>query len=119
MGRREDADVGSSCPLVFRDPSDEAVAAPVNRLDELRRLRVVIERHANFPDADLQHAIGHGCLRPDGFNQFILCHQTTRIAEEVEQDGEFFRREGDGMFTAPQTFVGEVETEGSEDDLFS
>jgi len=63
------------------DLADEAVAAPVRRLDELRRLRVVIERRANFSDADLQHAVSHSRLRPDGFDQFIFRHQTARIAD--------------------------------------
>ena len=100
------------------DLSDKAVAAPVSCLNELRRLRIVIERRANFPDTDLQHAVGHGCLRPDGFDQLIFCHQAARIADQVEQDGEFFGREGDGLLITPQTFVDEVEAEVSEDDLF-
>src|SRR5262249_37331208 len=97
--------------------SDKAVAAPMSRLNKLRRLRIVIERDANFSDADLQHAIRHGCLWPDGFDQFIFRHQASRIADEVEQKGKLFGRNGDGLPIAPQTFVNEIEAEGSKDDL--
>ena len=99
------------------DLSDKAVSAPVGCLNVLRRLRIVIERRANFPDADLQNAVGHGCLRPDGFDQLIFCHKAARIADQVEQDGEFFRRKGNGLIVTPQTFVNEVEAEISEDYL--
>ena len=72
---------------------------------------------ARIFDADFQHAVGDGCLWPDSFYQFVFCHETTRIADEIEQDGEFFGRDGDGLVITPQALVDEVETEFSEEDL--
>jgi hypothetical protein len=96
---------------------DESVAAPVRCLDELRGFRVVIERSAQLSYTNLQHPVGHVCLWPHGFDQFLFRHQLARMAHQVEQDGELFRRQSNGLLTAPETLIDKVETESSEDDL--
>jgi hypothetical protein len=39
------------------------------------------------------------------------------MAHQVEQDGELFRRQSNGLLSAPEALVDKVETKGSEDDL--
>ncbi len=95
---------------------DEAVASPVDRGDEPRRLGGVAERLAQLVDADLEHHVGHVGLRPERVEQLVLGDQLPGPLGQVAQQGEALRAQGNGIAVAPQHLVCRVDLERWEGD---
>src|SRR5947207_2445901 len=75
------------------DRSDKAITAPGDRLDELRRSRMVAERLAQFRDRLGERVVGYVCARPDGIEQGLLGHELARVIQKVQQQVQKLRCE--------------------------
>ena len=95
----------------LRDAGDEPVAAPVRRLDEAWRLRVVAERAPDFADADLQRAVGHERIRPERVEQLGLLDQAARPRREILEQRQRLGRQGDGARLSVELSAGGIEPE--------
>jgi hypothetical protein len=96
--------------------ADEAIAAPVRRLDESRRFRIVAERFPNLAYADLQNRVGHRGAGPAGVEQLFFRYQLAGTLQKVGEHCESLRAQRQGFFAAPQPLVGCVQAERGEDD---
>src|SRR5262245_52901982 len=105
------------CLYVFTDSTDEAIAAPVRRLDESRRFRIVAKRFAYLAYADLQHRICHCGVGPAGVEKLLFRHQLPRPIQKVGEHGESLRAQWQGFVAAPQPLVGRVQAERGEENL--
>ena len=90
--------------------SDEAVAAPVNRLNVARIPGVVAKGLTKLGNPNLEHGFGHRSLWPDLVEQLFFRRQPPPIPHQVAQDVERLRFELDLLLTAPYTLVRLVQT---------
>jgi hypothetical protein len=93
---------------------DEAIAAPVRRLDEPRRVRVIVQRLANLADRHLEHRVAHEDARPERAEDLGLRDQRARPRREVLEQGKCLRRQRDRRVVAVQATAGRVEAEDVE-----
>jgi hypothetical protein len=103
------------CRLVrFRHRSDEAIAAAMDRLDELRRLRIVGQHPADLADADLQGSVADEDPRPDPVEELVFRHEPARPLRQTLQDRKSFRGQREGLRPEPQGRIRDFEAEGTE-----
>ena len=97
------------------DLTDEAIAAAVCGLDEVRRLRVVVEGLAQLSNGDFEHGLADEGLRPDGIEKLLFGDELAWPPEEVAEQGEGFGPELDGLRASPEALVSEVQAKAIED----
>ena len=68
-------------------------AAPVHRLDEPRRTRIVLERLSQLLNAGRQRGVADGCVRPDRSKQLFLGDDLLGSLDERAQHRERLRRD--------------------------
>ena len=66
-----------------RNLPDEAIAAPVRRLDVARRSGVIAQGLAQLSDTVFQYRIADERGRPDGVEQLLLGDQLSAVLHEV------------------------------------
>lgn len=98
------------------DRGDEAIPAPVRRLDESRSGGIVAQRLPDLRDADLQQCVGHKGFRPDGFDQLLFSDQSVRPLGQISQHCKGFWPQRDRFLISQQAFIDRVETEWREED---
>jgi hypothetical protein len=76
-----------------RDGRDEAVAAAGNRLDVLRRRRIVSKRLPQLGDRLRECVVGDVGARPQRIEQRFLGDELPGVVEQVEQQVEQLRRQ--------------------------
>ena len=89
--------------------ANEAVAAPVHRLDKARHPGVITQRLAQLAHADGQRHLAHRRLRPEGLEQSRFGEQLARVFHQIPEEGEGFRPQDPRLVAAPQAFVGQIE----------
>jgi hypothetical protein len=97
-----------------RDRRDEPVAAPVHRLDEARRARIVAEQLADLADRDREHRVADRRLRPHVREQVGLGDELLRPLCEVVQHRQDLGRHRDRLVAAPQAAVRWIDAEVAE-----
>ncbi|HJZ76136.1 MAG TPA: hypothetical protein VKE51_30580 [Vicinamibacterales bacterium] len=63
----------------------------------------------HFADGDLEDRVADEGVGPDRADRVLLCHQLSRPAEQVFQDGECLGPQLDGLRALPETLVHEIE----------
>ena len=71
--------------------ADKAVAEAMRGFDESRGMWIVTQRIADFPDADLEHRISHGRVRPDRCQQLVLRDKAPGACNQMFQHRKRFR----------------------------
>jgi hypothetical protein len=103
--------------VAVTDHRDESIPAPVDRLDELRRVCVVAERRAQLAHARLQHRFDDVRIGPHGIEQLVFGHQPARMRNQVAKQREILRGELQTPRAVPQRLVGLVQTIPPEEEL--
>ena len=93
------------------DRGDEAVAAPLRRLDVARLVGSVTEGAADAVEPDLENVPGHRRVRPHRIEQRFVRDDLTRVGDQMVQDGEISRAQVGALAVQPQTAVGGIELE--------
>jgi hypothetical protein len=70
--------------------ANEAVAAPVHRLDKARPPGVIPQRLAQLAHADGQYHLAHRRLRPEGLEQGRLDEQLAWVFHQISEEGKGF-----------------------------
>src|SRR5512145_933265 len=91
--------------------SDEAIPAPVHRLNKPRCLRIIPQHPPQLTDADVQGRLLHHRLGPDGREQLLFGHQATWVGDEIAQHGKAFRPQVQHLGPMPHTLVTQIHTE--------
>jgi hypothetical protein len=84
----------------------------MDRLNDLRLLRIVAQRGADLAHRHLEHGVAHEDARPDRVEQIVLGDETPAVLGEATQEREGFRSQRDLLTAAPDTLVGAIELEG-------
>jgi hypothetical protein len=59
--------------------------------DESRSVWIIAESIADFPDANFEHGVGHGRVRPDRRQQLVFRRQAPGACNEMFQHRERLR----------------------------
>ncbi len=114
--RRRGLHLSQRAPL---QPADEPVAAPGQRLDVPRPLRLVLQHSPEVKDLVLDDLGLDRGAGPDRVEQLPVGHQLPGVLDEVVEDAELRRRQQNallpaGASAAPEALVRRVEAEGRE-----
>jgi hypothetical protein len=85
-----------------RQRGDEAVAAPVHGLNEVRLPGVIAQRLAQLVHTHHQHRLAHRHLRPRRREQFVFAHHLPGMRHEMVQYGQRLRAQEAFLLPAPQ-----------------
>ena len=95
---------------------DEAKSALTPRLDERRARRVVSERAAQVADRLAERVRGDRDIGPDGIEQLLAAHQSTRTLQEMPQRGPGLRAQRDRHAVLGQPTGAMIHGEAAEGD---
>ena len=112
--RRSSPATAGGSGLGRRDRRDEAVAAPVQRLDVRRRLRVVAERLAQHADRLGQRRVGDERVLPDRVDQLLPVDDLAGALQQQLEHAEHARRQRDLRAVAAQQPAVRIEGERAE-----
>ena len=93
------------------DGGDEAIAAAVDRLDDVLAGGVIVERLPRRGDASWEHRLAHELPGPEMLEQLVLGDDAVATLDEVAQDVEDLRLELHEPRTSPQLEEIRVELE--------
>ena len=71
--------------------ADKAVAEAMSGFDESRGVWIIAKSIADCPDADFQHGVGYGRVRPDCRQQLVFRHKAPGPCHQMFQHRERFR----------------------------
>ena len=95
--------------VVFGHLADEANAAAGDGADQALRCAAVADRLAHGVQAGCQGRFGHGPAAPDGLDQIVLADDAAAVADEVDEDVEDLRFDGDGAGSVAQFAAIDIE----------
>jgi hypothetical protein len=92
-----------------RELADPAIPAAVDRLDEARRARVVVQRVAHLAHRHAQHRVDDVGVGPHRFEERVLRDELIRPRDEVLEDAERVDGQLHTLVAVPETLVLPVE----------
>src|SRR5215467_14320785 len=93
------------------DWRDELIAPLGKSFNEHRIGMLIAEDFANAQNVFLDEFRIHICLRPEGFQEFILRHQASRVFHQVTQYVEGLWGKRYPVLTAPKALVRRIQPE--------
>src|SRR6185503_4939754 len=95
----------------------EHVADAADRVDELRRRRVVLQRRAQPVDVDVDRpGLAGVVVAPDVLQQLVAGERLARVPEEEREKLEGLRLDRQGLAVAQEPMPGEVDLDPAEID---
>ena len=98
-----------------RHGGDEAIPAPVRRLDVLRLARIVVQRLPDFPDADLERGVADEDVGPQRVEELLLGDEATGVLREIGEYVVGLGGERNDTVVALEPAAGAIEHARAED----